>query len=157
MEFQQSKTDYSLFIKHNSSKIILILVYVDDLPLSGNCMELINDLKKMLSMNFHMKDLGQLRYFLGLEIDSSENGIFISQKKYALDILKEHKMLHSKPLQLPLDTHIKLTPDLGNPLPNPAIYQRLLGQLIYLTITRPDICFSVQLLSQYMNKLGVYT
>lgn len=69
-----------------------------------------------------------------------------------MDILREHNMLGAKPLQLPLDSHLKLTPDLGDILPNLAVYQRLLGQLIYLTITRPDICFSVQLLSQYMNK-----
>lgn len=66
--------------------------------------------------------------------------------------MKEHKLLNAKPLQLPLDSHIKLSPDIGDPLPNPTTYQRLLGQLIYLTITRPDICFTVQLLSQYMNK-----
>lgn len=106
----------------------------------------------MLAQSFYMKDLGQLRYFLGLEIDSNADGIFISQKKYAMDILREHNMLNAKPLQLPLDIHVKLTPDLGDSLPNPLVYQRLLGQLIYLTITRPDICFSVQLLSQYMNK-----
>lgn len=152
MDFKQSKTDYSLFSKHSSNSITLILVYVDDLLLSGNCLNSINSLKGMLAQNFHMKDLGQLRYFLGLEIDSNEDGIFISQKKYAMDILREHNMLRAKPLQLPLDTHIKLTPDMGDPLPNPAVYQRLLGQLIYLTITRPDLCFSVQLLSQYMNK-----
>lgn len=93
-----------------------------------------------------------MRYFLGLEIDTSVDGIFISQRNYTIDILKEHNLLNAKRLQLPLDTHIKHTPDLGDPLLKPDVYQRLLGKLIYLTITRPDICFSVQLLSQYMNK-----
>lgn len=99
-----------------------------------------------------MKDLGQLRYFLGLKVDHSTDGIFLSQRKYTIDILKENNLLNARPLQLPLNSHVKLTPDLGDPLPNPLVYQRLLGQLIYLTITRPDICFSVQLLSQYTNK-----
>lgn len=112
----------------------------------------INTLKSLLAQNFHMTNLGQLRYFLGLKIDSSSDGIFISQRKYTIDILKEHNLLNAKPLQLPLDSHLKLTPDLGDSLPNPTDYQRLLGQLIYLTVTRPDIYFSVQLLSQYMNK-----
>lgn len=115
-------------------------------------MDSITSLKSMLSQSFHMKYLGTLRYFLGLEISRSAAGIFLCQKKYTMDILKEHKLLHAKPLQLLLDTHLKLTPDVGDPLPNPLSYQRLLGQLIYLTVTRPDINFSVPLLSQYMNK-----
>lgn len=152
MDFQLSKTDYNLFSKHFSPSITLILVYVDDFLLSGSCLDSINDLKKMLSQTFHMKDLGHLRYFLGLEIDHNTDGIFISQRKYNMDILHEHNKLGAKPLQLPIDLHLKLTPDLDDPLPTQAVYQRLLGQLIYLTITRLYICFSIQLLSQYMNK-----
>lgn len=152
MDYKQSKTDPSLFTFHTSSSITLILIYVDDLLICGSSLQSIASLKQFLSHKFHMKDLGQVRYFLGLEIDRSLQGIFISQKKYTTDILKEHRLLNAKPLQLPLDSHIKLTPDIGDLLPNPTVYQRLLGQLIYLTITRPDICFTVQLLSQYMNK-----
>lgn len=154
--YKQSKADSSLFSLCTSTTIIVVLVYVDDLLISGNNVDSINSLKQMLSQFFQMKDLGQLRYFLGIEIDRTEAGIFMCQKKYTMDILKEHKLLHAKPLQLPLDSHVKLSPDLGDPLPNPLIFQRLLGQLIYLTITRPDISFSVQLLSQFMNKPAHY-
>lgn len=66
--YHQSKTDYSLFIHHNSTKITLVLVYVDDLLICGNCMDTIDSLKKMLSSTFHMKDLGSLRYFLGWKL-----------------------------------------------------------------------------------------
>ncbi|KAL8103894.1 hypothetical protein AgCh_028188 [Apium graveolens] len=79
-------------------------------------------------------------------------GFLLASISTQLIFLKEHNLLNVRPLQLPLDAHIKLTPDLGDPLPNPLVYQRLLGQLIYLTITRPDNCFSVQLMSQYTNK-----
>lgn len=140
MGYTQSKADYSLFSKHTSSSITLILMYVDDLLLCGSSLKLIHELKLLLAQNFYMKDLGQLRYFLGLEIYSSADGIFVSQRKYTVDILKEHKLLNAKPLQLSLNSHLKLTPDLGDPLPKPDVYQRLLGKLIYLTITRPDIC-----------------
>ncbi|XP_019103857.1 uncharacterized mitochondrial protein AtMg00810-like [Beta vulgaris subsp. vulgaris] len=99
-----------------------------------------------------MKDLGCLKYFLGIEVDRSENGFFISQHKYTSDILTEYGMLHSKPLQLPMDSHLKLTHDKGDVLPNPTLYQRLLGKLIYLTITGPDIAFTVQLLAQFMQQ-----
>lgn len=99
-----------------------------------------------------MKDLGHIRYFLGLKIDHSSSGFFIPHRKYALDLLKEHGMLNTKPLKLPMDPDLKLTQDKGDLLPNPTTYQRLLGQLIYLTIIRPDLSFTVQLLSQYMQQ-----
>ena len=98
-----------------------------------------------------MKDLGDLSYFLGMEFTRSTQGIFISQRKYALDLLKEHGVDKQKPLKLPFDTHMKLEPQKGTPLSNPESYRRLVGQLIYLTISRPDINFSVQLLSQFMQ------
>ncbi|XP_019103134.1 uncharacterized mitochondrial protein AtMg00810-like [Beta vulgaris subsp. vulgaris] len=82
----------------------------------------------------------------------SAAGFILSQNKYTLDLLKEFGMYQVKPLSLPMDTHLKLTPDKGDLLPDPTPYQRLLGKLIYLTITRPDICFTVQLLSQYMHQ-----
>lgn len=98
-----------------------------------------------------MKDLGALRYFLGIEIDRNSTGIFMSQTKYTLDLLKEYGMINAKPLKLPMDTQLKLTPDKGVPFPDATRYQRLVGKLIYLTITRPDVAFTVQLLSQFMH------
>lgn len=152
MGYIQSKNDYSLFFIHTHSTVTLILVYVDDLLFSGNCMSSIQSLKAMLAQTFHMKDMGDLRYFLGIEISRSAEGIFMCQKKYANDIIVEFGMAGKRPLQLPMDVHLKLTPAVGDELPDPTVYQRLVGKLIYLTITRPDICFSVQLLSQYMHQ-----
>lgn len=151
MSFIQSKSDYSLFIKTNSSTITLILVYVDDLLICGNDLTAIEGLQHMLSLKFHMKNLGPVSYFLGIEIHRSNAGFFLSQKKYVTDILKEHGMLNAKPLQLPMDTHLKLCPDKGDELSDATPYQRLLGKLIYLSITRPDITFTVQLLTQFMQ------
>lgn len=130
----------------------MVLVYVDDLLLCGNCMTTIQQLKGFLAQNFHMKDLGNLRYFLGIEISRSADGIFLCQKKYTSDIISEFGMAGKKPLQLPMDIHLKLCPEKGDILADPSLYQRLVGKLIYLTITRPDISFSVQLLSQYMHQ-----
>lgn len=114
----------------------MVLIYVDDLLICGNNLAHINNLKTMLTQVFHMKDSYSLRYFLGLEVDRSAAGLFLSQKKYTTDILTEYNMLNSKPLLLPLDAHLKLTPEKGNPIPDPSLYQRLLGKLINLTITR---------------------
>lgn len=80
MGYKQSKTDYSMFSIHTNSSTTLILVYVDDLLLSGSCMHSIDKHKSLLAQHFHIKDLGQLRYFLGLEVDHSSDGIFLSQR-----------------------------------------------------------------------------
>lgn len=150
-DYVQSKTDYSLFVKTTKETIVLVLVYVDDFLIAGNSSHDIAALKKMLFVNFHMKDLGDVRYFLGLEIDRKAEGFFVSQKKYTLDLLKEYDMEDASPVKLPMDVHIKLAPAVGTSLSDPHPYQRLLGKLIYLTVTRPDITFSVQQLSQYMQ------
>ena len=84
-----------------------------------------------------MKDLGPLRYFLGIEVDQVPQGFFLSQNKYTLDLLQSYNMPGCKPLKLPLDPKLQL--HCGTPLPKAEPYQRLFGKLIYLTITRPDI------------------
>lgn len=82
-----------------------------------------------------MKDLGNVSYFLGIEVDRSEAGFFLSQKKYTVDLLTEFGLQHSKSLKVPMDVHEKLTPTSGIPLTDPHPYQRLLGKFIYLTVT----------------------
>lgn len=114
--FSQSKADYSLFTKVTKITITLILVYVDDLLLAGSSIDKINELRSMLSHNFHMKDLGEIRYFLGLEVHRYANGFFISQKKYVMDLLKEYHITAVTPSKLPMETHLKLTPEKGEPL-----------------------------------------
>lgn len=99
-----------------------------------------------------MKDLGSLYYFLGIEVDRSPTGIFLSQYKYVTDLLKEYKLLSSKPLKLPLDPNLKLTHNYGDPLPYIPAYQQLICKLIYLTLTRPDIAFAIHTLSQFMHQ-----
>lgn len=106
----------------------------------------------MLSQQFHIKDLGPVSYFLGLEIDRSSASFFVSQRKYTLDLLKEFGMMKATPLKLPMDANAQLTPDKGKLLTDPQPYQKLLGKLIYLTITRPDLAFPVHTLAQYMQR-----
>lgn len=93
-----------------------------------------------------MKDLGPLCYFLGIEVDSSPTGTFLSQHKYTFDLLSEYGVRDTKPLKLPLDSHLKIHLNIGDPLPHPVYYQQLVGKLIYFTIIRPDIAFTVQIL-----------
>ncbi|GKB81856.1 reverse transcriptase, RNA-dependent DNA polymerase, partial [Tanacetum coccineum] len=149
--FTQSKTDYSLFLKKEGSSIRVVLVYVDDLLITRNDQSQIFKLKTHLSSVFHMKDLGELNYFLGLEVCRSSQGIFISQHKYTRELLKEGGVLNNKPYKLPMDPNLKLQTDIGTPLSDPEVYRRAIGKLIYLTITRPNSCYTVQLLSQFMQ------
>ncbi|XP_022893597.1 uncharacterized protein LOC111408063 [Olea europaea var. sylvestris] len=139
MFFKQSK---------DGAKTILI-VYVDDIILTGDNTAKMEKLKKCLATEFEVKDLGQMRYFLGMEIAQSKKGISVSQRKYILDLLTEIGMLGCKPSDTPIEAG-KITKDLGNSMEIDR-YQRLVGKLIYLSHTRPDITFAVSMVSQHMH------
>ena len=129
-----------------------ILLYFDEMIVTGNGPNAINDVKNFLGSQFKLKDLGALKYFLIIEIAQSQKGICINQRKYTLDILQEVGLLGAKPAKFPLEQSLKLTPTEGDLLKEPTHYQRLVGKLIYLTITRPQISFSVNTLSQFMQE-----
>ncbi|KAL0404370.1 UNVERIFIED_CONTAM: Retrovirus-related Pol polyprotein from transposon RE2 [Sesamum radiatum] len=109
-------------------------------------------LKNYLDNCFHIKDLGPVNYFLGLEVARSPDGIFLSQRKYTLDILQETGMTGTKPISFPMEQNHKLALDDSVPLDNLGAYRRLIGRLIYLTITHPELCYSVHILSQVMHQ-----
>jgi hypothetical protein len=131
---------------------IALLVYVDDIIVASDNSAEVSKFIQLLNDRFKLKDLGQLKYFLGLEIARSELGISVSQRKYALEVLEDTGMLASKPVQFPMEPNMKFSKDSGQILDDPTAYRRLVGQLLYLTISRPDISFAVQVLSQFMNK-----
>ncbi|XP_057975461.1 uncharacterized mitochondrial protein AtMg00810-like [Malania oleifera] len=145
------KSDSSLFIKTTPSAFIALLIYVDDVIIASDSIDHINEVKKFLHDSFTIKDLVELKYILGLEIARSAKGIAISRRKYALDILQDSGFSGCKPANFPMDSTLKLsTADLSPSLADPASFRRLIGRFLYLTITRPDIAFSVQALSQFM-------
>jgi len=149
--YTQSNSDHSLFIKKTPTNFTALLVYVDDIILAGNSMEEIEHIKGLLHSTFKIKNLGELKYFLGIEVARSKKGIHLCQRKYALDILEETGMLGSKPCSTPFLSDTKSLYKTENYLSNPSSYRRLIGKLLYLTNTRPDLCFSVNLLSQFMQ------
>ncbi|XP_050119969.1 uncharacterized mitochondrial protein AtMg00810-like [Malus sylvestris] len=116
----------------------------------GDNMSEINALKQYLNNKFAIKDLGTLKYFLGIEMAHSHKGFFLNQRKYVMDLLHEAKMTDCKPARTPLDSNLKLKTH-GDPVPNLSYYQRMVGKLIYLTITRPDISYAVSIVSQFMH------
>ena len=129
---------------------LILLVYVDDIVITGTDLTLIDQLKQHMQNFFHMKDLGNLTYFLGLEIHASSHGIFLSQHKYAMDLVAAVGLQDLPPLDTPMEINIKLRRDEGDLLPDPTAYRTLVGSLIYLTNTRPDISYVVQQVSQFM-------
>ena len=131
-EMLRCETDHSVFYHHNSlSQCIYLVVYVNDIVITGSDQEGIQRLKQHLLNHFQTKDLGKLKYFLGLEIAQSSSGVVMSQKKYALDILEETVMLECKPIDTPMDPNVKLVPGQGEPLRDPGRYRRLVGKLNY--------------------------
>ena len=149
--YQQSKVDNSLCVKVTSSDFTALLVYVDDIVLAGTSTSEISHVKQLLHQSFKIKDLGQLRFFLGFEIARTTDGIFLNQRKYTLELLEDSGLLASKPSSVPFDPTIKLSITEGQQLEDPSIYRRLIGRLIYLTNSRPDISYAVQHLSQYVS------
>ncbi|KAJ3687146.1 hypothetical protein LUZ61_016310 [Rhynchospora tenuis] len=149
--FIQSYADYSLFTLEKKDISLAILVYVDDLVIAGNNSKAIDQFKQYLSSTFYMKDLGALKYFLEIEIARSPSGLFLCQRKYTLDILAECGLLGAKPVAFPIEQNHNLSTADGAPMDDPERYRRLVGRLIYLTITRPDLCYSVHVLAQFMH------
>lgn len=124
-------------------------------------MLLIQQTKDDLQSSFKIKDLGELKFFLVIEFTRSDKGILMHQRKYALELISDMGLAGSKPVHALMEKNLKLTTtefddhiaSTGDSvLSNPGTYQRLMGKLLYLTITRPDISFAVQYLSQFMHK-----
>ena len=124
---------------------------MDDIILIGDHVEEIGKLKSFLTHEFEIKDLGNLKYFLGMEIARSKIGVVVFQRKYVLDLLKETGMLGCKPANIPMDYTTKIGTIKGSDLVDKRRYQRFVEKPIYLSRTRPNIAFSVSVVSQFMN------
>ena len=118
--------------------------------ITGDDPQVMSDLQCYLSKHFEIKDLGTLSYFLGLEISSSYDGYYISQGKYASNLLRRSGITDSTTSSTPLDPNVWLTPFDGIPLDDPTLYRQLVGSLIYLNVTRSDIAFAVHIISLFM-------
>ncbi|KAL0358150.1 UNVERIFIED_CONTAM: Retrovirus-related Pol polyprotein from transposon RE2 [Sesamum calycinum] len=150
--FSRCQTDHSVFVQTTTSGMVVLAVYVDDILITGSEIVGIEEAKTYLQKHFVTKDLGRPRYFLGIEIAHSKHGISLSQRKYACDLLQKTGLLGTKPVDTPMDSNPDFLNDDGNYLEDKTKYRRLVGKLIYLTVTRPDISFAVGLVSQFMDK-----
>ena len=129
----QGHTDHTMFTKHSTNeKIAILIVYVDDIILTGDDTAEMERLKRCLASEFEIKDLRSLRYFLGMEVARSKKGIAVSRRKYVIDLLKETGMSGCRLVETPIDPNQKLKACQGNPV-DTSRYQKLVGKLIYLS------------------------
>ncbi|XP_019414575.1 PREDICTED: uncharacterized protein LOC109326339 [Lupinus angustifolius] len=151
--FHISRCDNSLFILITSTYKLFVLVYVDDIIVSGSSKSQVHNIIDKLSHNFALKRLGLLDYFLGIEVTHLPDGsLFLSQAKHVSDLLQMANMLSAKPSTTPMGTSCKLTKSGSNSFEDPSLYRSIVGALQYATITRPDLTFSVNKVCQFMSQ-----
>ncbi|GAA0148378.1 transmembrane signal receptor [Lithospermum erythrorhizon] len=124
---------------------------MDDLIVAGNDSSAMSAFKEYLGHCFHIRDLGVLKYFLGVEVACSSEELFLSQHKYTLDIISEAGLLGSKPAAFPMEQNHTLALARGAEVRDPERYRRLVGRLIYLAFTRPNLAYLVHILAQFMQ------
>ncbi|XP_047261086.1 uncharacterized mitochondrial protein AtMg00810-like [Capsicum annuum] len=122
----------------------MVCLYVDDLIYTGNNLPMIENFKKSMMLEFDMSDLGMMHYFLGLEVNQSVDGIFISQKKYVQDILDRFQMKNCNTMSTPMEKGLKLVKEPEGRKVDSTLYKQIVGSLMYLMATRPDVMHAMK-------------
>lgn len=138
--FLQSYADYSKFTYHVGDIFICVFIYVHE----------VNKFKASLSSTFHMKDLGVLKYFLGIVVAWNSTSISLYQRKYVLEIISEAGLYGAKPISTPMEPNHKLAKSTSSPFHIPDRYRRLIGKLIYLTLTYLELSYDVHTFAQFV-------
>eukprot|EP00253_Pinus_taeda_P026114 PITA_26114 len=149
MGFTKSEADPNLYFIVIGEEPLILVLYVDDLVITG-AERLIEHCKRDLATEFEMKDIGLMHYFLGLEVWQEEGHFFLGQGKYIVDILSRFHMEDCRPMSTPMITNWKKLHASDSELVDPTLYRQPIGSLMYLVNTRPDICFAVNTMSQFM-------
>ncbi|KAI3509130.1 hypothetical protein L1887_24156 [Cichorium endivia] len=149
--FVKCAHEHTLYTKEQKDDIIIVCLYVDDLVFTSGSFEMIEEFKNEMKVDFEMTDLGLLHYFLGIEVKQEKNRISISQQRYAENLLTRFNMKDATPISTPMEFGLKLSKESSEENFNPSIYRSLVGSLMYLTATRPDITFSVSMISRFME------
>ena len=149
--FAASATDTSLFVYKEGAATAYLLLYVDDIILTASSTDLLRRLTGLLHSEFAMTDLGDLHHFLGISVTRSSDGLFLSQRQYAVDLLQRAGMAECHSTSTPVDTRAKLSATDGAPVADATQYRSLAGALQYLTLTRPDLAYAVQQVCLFMH------
>lgn len=150
--FRRSDNDATLYVKKLlDGGSLIISLYVDDLLVTSNNQQEVQQLMEEMQNQFKMSNLGKMNYFLGLEVHQTKDGIFMNQEKYAHEVLKKYKMESCKFVPTPLVQNLKLSKEDGAGKVNVSLYRSLVGSLLYLTSSRPDLMYAASLLSRFMQ------
>ncbi|KAJ9557281.1 hypothetical protein OSB04_011895 [Centaurea solstitialis] len=140
--FKRGTIDTTLFLKKEGNDLLLVQIYVDDIIFGSTNPELCTKFSKIMETEFEMSMMGELNFFLGIQVKQNPEGIFINQSKYIKDMLKKFNMTDCSPIKTPMPTGNLLGPDLAGKPVDQKIYRSMIGSLLYLTATRPDIMFA---------------
>ncbi|GJU11075.1 putative ribonuclease H-like domain-containing protein [Tanacetum coccineum] len=147
--FQRGKIDKTLFIKRHKGDILLLQIYVDDVIFGSTKKELCNAFKKLMHKKFQMSSMGELTFFLGLQVQQKKDGIFISQDKYVVEVLKKFRFTEVKTASTPMETQKPLLKDEDGEEVDVHMYRLMISSLMYLTSSRPDIMFAICACARY--------
>ncbi|XP_019244462.1 PREDICTED: uncharacterized protein LOC109224331, partial [Nicotiana attenuata] len=147
--YKRGKIDSTLFLKEKGKDLLVVQIYVDDIIFGATSDRLSKDFAKLMGSEFEMSMMGELNFFLGLQIKQSPNGTMIHQQKYTKELIKKFKMEDSKEIDTPIATATKLDVDEPGSSVDQKLYRGMIGSLLYLTASRPDIVFSVGLCARF--------
>ncbi|GJV15153.1 putative ribonuclease H-like domain-containing protein [Tanacetum coccineum] len=153
--FQRGKIDKTLFIRRDKGDIRLVQVYVDDIIFDSTKKSLCTEFEKMMHKKFQMSSMGELKFFLGLQVKQKEDGIFISQDEYVTEILKKFSFSDVKTASTPMETHKHLLKDADGEDVDEHMYRSMIGSLMYLTSSRPDIMFAICACARFQTQTVV--
>lgn len=150
--FVKCPHEYGLYVKKmENGDMIVVCLYVDDLIFTSNNSAMVDEFKRKMAAEFEMTDIGLMSYYLGIEVKQSDEGIFVSQKNYATKVLKEFNMENCQPVSTPVECGTKLSRFDDAEKVNPTLFRKLVGNLRYLTCSRPDILYGVGIISRFME------
>ncbi|BBG95348.1 multidrug resistance-associated protein 9 [Prunus dulcis] len=150
--FEKSLSEATLYTKtRGEHDILIVFIYVDDIVYTGNNQEMLDEFKEDMKEKYEMSDLGLLHHFLGMGVIQTDSSIFIHQKKYASALLDKFGLKECKSVSIPLVATEKLSKEDGSGAADEEQYRKLVGSLLYLTATRPDVMYAASLLARYMH------
>ncbi|XP_031280328.1 uncharacterized protein LOC116138799 [Pistacia vera] len=147
----RSPNEHTLYVRELEGELVIVSLYVDDLLITGSISSQLDEFKKVMHSEFKMSDLGEMPYFLGMEINQASCRIFVNQRKYANEVLKKFGMDKCKPVDTPLVANQKLSKEDGVVRIDEGLYRSLIGCLLYLTATKLDLMYATSLLSRFMS------
>ncbi|GJV88937.1 retrovirus-related pol polyprotein from transposon TNT 1-94 [Tanacetum coccineum] len=150
-DYTKGMVDNTLFTKKKDPNIIIVQIYVDDIIFGSTCQETCDDFAKITHDEFEISMMGKLNFFLGLQIKQLEDGIFFNKLKYIKEMLKKFGLEDSKPMKTPISMETKLTKDIEGESVDNTKYRGMIGSLLYLTASRPDIMFSFCLCARFQE------